>query len=466
MSLDDPTANDDAFIDDDLVASLGFQPSPSEGAVTSPAADTKTTDVSDEDDTGEPDVAALVTEPAGSGDGSNEETDTDLDEVSDAGLIDLASAETITLVEDLVEAVGEAEAGEEILVVDEAEVGDDTTDAEPDSGVSSEDEPLFGSGEAIELPAESNDETGLEASDGPGSLEDLPDPVGESSGSSAPDSGDSEAEGETPAPDSEVDSVADDPELLDPDEARSVATAFAELDDVEPFDFDSEVDGLNAASSPDGSDLDDLEVPLDLDASNSLVEPDLGAPGPELLDAPTRAVARVDSDSGELLDEVFAEPAVEEAGSAGAVATGGVATAPLADPSSGVRRHRKLRARKVRRVVRHVDPWSVLTFSVLFHLVFFLSMLLASILVWNGAVRAGTIDNIENFIRELGDYETFNINSDAVFRAAVVIAGMLTLASSVLVVLLTVVFNLVSDLVGGIRVTVVEEDTVVVVPSE
>ena len=41
-----------------------------------------------------------------------------------------------------------------------------------------------------------------------------------------------------------------------------------------------------------------------------------------------------------------------------------------------------------------------------------------------------------------------------------VIAGILTLASSVLVVLLTVVFNLISDLVGGIRLTVIEEETV------
>lgn len=120
----------------------------------------------------------------------------------------------------------------------------------------------------------------------------------------------------------------------------------------------------------------------------------------------------------------------------------------------------KLRARKSRRVIRHIDPWSVLTFSILFHLAFFAALLLAGVLVWNAAIAAGTIENIENFIRELADYETFEINSDQVFRASVVIAGMLTLASSVLVVLLTVVFNLISDLIGGIRVTVIEEETV------
>ena len=124
------------------------------------------------------------------------------------------------------------------------------------------------------------------------------------------------------------------------------------------------------------------------------------------------------------------------------------------------KRTRRVRARKVRRVVRHIDPWSVLTFSVLFHLCVFAALLLSSVLVWNAAVAAGTIENIESFIRELGDYKTYEIKGDVVFRAAMVVAGILTLASSVLMVLLTVVFNLISDLVGGIRFTVVEEETV------
>jgi hypothetical protein len=123
-------------------------------------------------------------------------------------------------------------------------------------------------------------------------------------------------------------------------------------------------------------------------------------------------------------------------------------------------RSHRVRARKVRRVVRHVDPWSMLTFSVLFHLCVYAALLLASVLVWNAAAATGWIENIESFIRELGDYQTYEIQADVVFRAAMVIAGILTLASSVLVVLLTVIFNLISDLVGGIRLTVVEEETV------
>ncbi|MDH3294947.1 MAG: DUF3566 domain-containing protein [Acidimicrobiia bacterium] len=134
--------------------------------------------------------------------------------------------------------------------------------------------------------------------------------------------------------------------------------------------------------------------------------------------------------------------------------------------SGGITGRRRLQARKVRRVIRHIDPWSVLTFSVLFHLCLFAALLLASVLVWNVAEEAGTIENIESFIQELGDYETFEIDGEAIFRAAVAIAGIMTLAASVLVVLLTVMFNLLSDLLGGIRITVIEEETLRVKPKK
>lgn len=134
--------------------------------------------------------------------------------------------------------------------------------------------------------------------------------------------------------------------------------------------------------------------------------------------------------------------------------------------SGGITGRRRLQARKVRRVIRHIDPWSVLTFSVLFHLCLFAALLLASVLVWNVADEAGTIENVESFIRELGDYETFEIDGEAIFRAAVAIAGIMTLAASVLVVLLTVMFNLLSDLLGGVRVTVIEEETVRIKPKK
>lgn len=204
------------------------------------------------------------------------------------------------------------------------------------------------------------------------------------------------------------------------------------------------------------------------------------------LDEPSGAVIDLDLDpaSGRLADadDVFADVAVADADfhpstesldlvglESGALAVGAVAisepsavdaaAAAAAAAARPNKRRRRLRARKSRRVIRHIDPWSVLTFSVLFHMCVFAAMLLSSVLVWNAATASGMVENIESFIQELGDYETFEINADVMFKASVIIAGMLTLASSVLLVLLTVVFNLISDLVGGIRVTVIEEET-------
>lgn len=120
----------------------------------------------------------------------------------------------------------------------------------------------------------------------------------------------------------------------------------------------------------------------------------------------------------------------------------------------------RIRSRKVRRQIRHIDPWSVLTFSVIFHACVFGALLLSSVLVWQFADGAGFIERTETLWAELADKPDFQIDEDVLVRAAVMIAGLLTIASSVLLVLLTVFFNLISDLVGGIRVTVIEEEPV------
>ncbi|MDA3038453.1 MAG: DUF3566 domain-containing protein [Actinomycetota bacterium] len=179
-----------------------------------------------------------------------------------------------------------------------------------------------------------------------------------------------------------------------------------------------------------------------------------------VIDSPEIGAVGIDLDEIELRSDV--PPAARSTGIAPLSFPAEVVLPSSAGAGFGKRRQR-LRARKTRRVIRHIDPWSALKFSVIFHLCFFGALLLASVLVWNAAVSAGTIENIESFIRELGDYEKFEIDSNKVFTAAMLIAGMLTLASTIMVVLLTVVFNLISDLVGGIRVTVIEEDTVRVV---
>jgi hypothetical protein len=126
----------------------------------------------------------------------------------------------------------------------------------------------------------------------------------------------------------------------------------------------------------------------------------------------------------------------------------------------------RLRARKVRRVVRHVDPWSVLRLSLLFYFCLFVVVMVAGTLLYNLAGAAGTISSIESFIKDIGAFKTFSFKGGTIFRASLLAGLILVIAGSALNVLLSVLFNLISDLVGGIRITVIEEESARPIASE
>ncbi|HEX4822141.1 MAG TPA: DUF3566 domain-containing protein [Acidimicrobiales bacterium] len=140
-----------------------------------------------------------------------------------------------------------------------------------------------------------------------------------------------------------------------------------------------------------------------------------------------------------------------------------------AAPHKLSRRERKklgrLRARKVHRVVRHIDPWSVLRLSLLFYFCLFVVVMVAGTLLYNVAGAAGTIGSIESFIKDIGAFKTFSFKGGTIFRASLLAGLILVIAGSAFNVLLTVLFNLISDLVGGVRVTVIEEETARPIPS-
>lgn len=195
----------------------------------------------------------------------------------------------------------------------------------------------------------------------------------------------------------------------------------------------------------------------------------------------------------------------------------------LDDPDPSVPRpprRAKVRARKVRRIVRHVEPWSVLKVSVLFFLSIFLIICVASAVLWNAARSAGAIDDVESFITSLGFGNCEDIEADAatspattpstidgageqisgvgststtvpetaqpeastlpdasgdcaegqrlvggfrfedqqIFQAFALGGVVLVLAGAAGSVVLALLFNLISDLTGGVRVTVLEEE--------
>ena len=119
----------------------------------------------------------------------------------------------------------------------------------------------------------------------------------------------------------------------------------------------------------------------------------------------------------------------------------------------------RLRARKVRRVVRHVDPWSVMLVSLGFYLCLFVVLMVAGVLLWMIASATGTIEQLEGVIKESFAEKSFSFEGPKIFRASFLGGLVLVIAGTGLNVLLCTLFNLMSDLVGGIRVTVIEEET-------
>lgn len=119
----------------------------------------------------------------------------------------------------------------------------------------------------------------------------------------------------------------------------------------------------------------------------------------------------------------------------------------------------RLRARKVRRLVRHVEPWSVLKVALIFYFCLWVILLIAGVMLWSLAVSSGTVDNVETFVTELFALESFTFNADQIFRASAIGGLVLVVAGAGFTVLMAALFNLISDVTGGVRFTVVEEET-------
>jgi hypothetical protein len=162
-------------------------------------------------------------------------------------------------------------------------------------------------------------------------------------------------------------------------------------------------------------------------------------------DGPGQAVANIEPDATERWVDSGAPPVV--------VGTPTGASAPLRV------RGRRPRVRKVTRVVRHIDPWSTFKVAAIFSLVLYGVLLTSGVLLWNVASNTGTTDNVERWFTQFG-WESFELDGGEIYSNAWVAGLFGVVALTGFAVLLATLFNLVSDMVGGVRVTVLEEEVV------
>lgn len=189
------------------------------------------------------------------------------------------------------------------------------------------------------------------------------------------------------------------------------------------------------------------------------------------------------------------DPSVDDATTGEATGIAAAAAGAGAVVESGLERLRSRRraqhVKKARRGLRvkqrlwSINPWSVFKVSALFYICVCLIVLVAGTLLWNVGRSVGTVDEVESFVTRMGAYGTctlkaevpagtefdtdddcaegevlvggFQVNDGALFKMAAIGGGVLVVAGSIGNVLMIVLLNLLNELTGGLRYTIVKE---------
>lgn len=116
--------------------------------------------------------------------------------------------------------------------------------------------------------------------------------------------------------------------------------------------------------------------------------------------------------------------------------------------------------RRVRRIIRKIDPWTALKVSAVIWAVVALATVLGGVIFWSVFDRSGLPDRFTDFLVEITLIDPGTqpfANVEQFFRILVFTSVVGWVSATGLTVALAIVYNLVSDVVGGIEVVVLEE---------
>lgn len=135
--------------------------------------------------------------------------------------------------------------------------------------------------------------------------------------------------------------------------------------------------------------------------------------------------------------------------------------------------------------LRHLSLWSVFKLAGLLYVCLFFALLVATVLLWNVGRATGAVDQVESFISGMGSYGEcvpeeglapgtefdrdedckqgnvrigmFELDGGVVFRSALLGGLVFVLAATAATVLVTILFNLLNEITGGVRYTLIRE---------
>jgi hypothetical protein len=116
-------------------------------------------------------------------------------------------------------------------------------------------------------------------------------------------------------------------------------------------------------------------------------------------------------------------------------------------------------ARRTRVVIRRVDPWSVLKFSLLFYFCLMLVFLFALLILYWLLGVTGVLDSAARVLSDVGFGGTagFEFHGYWIFSRLFLIGIAGVVVWSLVNVLISILYNLISDVMGGIQVTLGEK---------
>jgi hypothetical protein len=116
----------------------------------------------------------------------------------------------------------------------------------------------------------------------------------------------------------------------------------------------------------------------------------------------------------------------------------------------------KPKGRQARVVIRKLGPWSVLKISVLFYLCVMAVIVGAFVILYAVLDAIGALDSVTRLIRDLFADQTFEIHADWLLSRGVLIGLAMVVLWSLINLFVVFLYNLLSDIVGGVEVTLSE----------
>lgn len=131
---------------------------------------------------------------------------------------------------------------------------------------------------------------------------------------------------------------------------------------------------------------------------------------------------------------------------------------PRQRKTTGQRGRRRHTVRRVKRVLRHVDPVSIFKLSLFFYALAVVAWLIFVAIVYSIIESTGIFDSIESISRGLALGWRVEIDLWFVEKWALLIGLVFWLAGSLINLLIAFLYNVGADTIGGIEMTFVERD--------